>query len=110
MLVSAIARTEYLVDYLEEQVETVKLLQYEDHHYFSNYDVSHIKKTFENIDAPNKIILTTEKDAMRLELHRKYLLEHRLPILVLPVKVAFHEQDGQKFDDAIKQYLLDFKA
>ena len=110
LLVSAIARTEYLVDYLEEQVDTVKLLQYEDHHYFSNYDVSHIKKMFENIEAPNKIILTTEKDAMRLELHRKYLLEHRLPILVLPVRVAFHEQDGQKFDDAIKEYLLDFKA
>ena len=110
LLVSAIARTEYLVDYLEEQVETIKLLQYEDHHYFTNFDISHIKKTFEEIDSKNKIILTTEKDAMRLELHKQYLVDHQLPIFVLPVEVAFHEQDGEQFDEAIKEYLLSFKA
>ena len=110
LLVSAIARTEYLVDYLEDQVEHVKLLEYEDHHYFSKYDVSHIKKVYDLIDSPNKIILTTEKDAMRLELHKEFLSEHQLPIFVLPARVVFHEDDGPKFNQAIQNYLLSFKA
>lgn len=110
LLVSAIARTEYLVDYLEDQVEHVKLLEYEDHHYFSKYDVSHIKKIFDLIESPNKIILTTEKDAMRLELHEQFLTEHQLPIFVLPARVAFHEEDGEQFNADVQKYLLGFKS
>lgn len=110
LLVSAIARTEYLVSYLEDKVENVKLLQYEDHHYFSNYDVSHIQQTFQKLDAPHKIILTTEKDAMRLELHKDFIMEHNLPVLVLPVQVAFHGEDGERFNQDVQRYLLGFKT
>ena len=110
LLISAIARTEYLVDYLETQVEAVSVLQYEDHHYFTNYDVSHLKRNFELIENPKKIILTTEKDAMRLELHRDYLLENKLPVFVLPAEVAFHGEDGEEFNKAIQQFLLNFRV
>ena len=60
--------------------------------------------------APNKVILTTEKDAMRLELHREYLIEQQLPIFAIPVKVDFHFEEGKIFDDLVRQYLLDFKS
>lgn len=110
LLISAIARTEYLVDYLEEEVNSVRVLQYEDHHYFTNYDVSQLKRNFELIDNPNKIILTTEKDAMRLELHRPYLIEHKLPVFVLPTEVSFHGEDGATFNKAVQQFLLNFRA
>lgn len=110
LLVSAIARTEYLIEYLEDKVDQVKLLQYEDHHYFSKYDVSHIQQTFERIDATNKIILTTEKDAMRLEMHQDFLLEHQLPVFILPVQVAFHGADGKRFNKDVQDYLLGFKS
>lgn len=110
LLISAIARTEYLVDYLEAQVDSVKVLQYEDHHYFTKYDISHLKRNFELINNPNKIILTTEKDAMRLELHREYLIEHKLPVFVLPTEVAFHGSDGKSFDQSIQQFLLNFSV
>lgn len=110
LLISAIARTEYLVDYLEEEVKSVSLLQFEDHHYFTNYDISQLKRNFELIKDSNKIILTTEKDAMRLELHRPFLLEHKLPVFVLPTEVAFHDEDGTQFNQAIQQFLLNFRA
>ncbi len=55
------------------------------------------------------MILTTEKDAMRLQLHHPYLQEHRLPVFALPVEVAFHFNEGEKFDAEVKQFLLDFK-
>ncbi len=110
LLICAIARTDYLVSYLETQVSNVKVLEYEDHHYFSKYDIGQLLKNFEEMDAPNKVILTTEKDAMRLELHREYLIEHKLPIFAIPVKVDFHFEEGEAFDDMIRQYLLDFKS
>ncbi len=110
LLISAIARTEYLVDYLEGQVNSVSLLEYEDHHYFSNFDISQLKGTFDRLESPNKIILTTEKDAMRLELHRAFLKEHRLPVFAIPVSVRFHSGDGERFDQDVKDFLLNFKV
>ncbi len=109
LLVSAIARTEYLVEYLEPRVGALVLLEYEDHHLFSKHDVSHIRTTFDRMESDRKIILTTEKDAMRLEMHQAFLKEHRLPIFAIPVQVKFHG-GGEAFDQDVKSFLLNFKA
>ena len=110
ILICAIARTEYLLDYLDEETNSVKVLAYEDHHYFSNYDVSNLKTTYDRMPFEKKIILTTEKDAMRLELHRDFILKHQLPIYVLPIEVAFHFDEGNNFDQEVKDFLLNFRA
>ncbi len=110
LLVSAIARTEYLLDFLQTQVAEVKSLEFEDHHYFSRYDVAQIKRHFDHLESPKKIILTTEKDAMRLELHRSYLPKNRLPVFVLPIRVEFLFGQGPEFDELVRQFLLEFKV
>jgi len=46
------------------------MLQYPDHHIFTIDDMQEILKRFSEIDARDKIILTTEKDAVRLEKFR----------------------------------------
>jgi tetraacyldisaccharide 4'-kinase len=109
VLISAIARADYLMEYLEKQVNSIQSLEYEDHHYFTNFDISQLKNTFNKIDSTKKIILTTEKDAMRLELHHQFIVQNKLPIYVLPVKVAFHFNEGESFDNDIKHFLLNFK-
>lgn len=109
MSVCAIANAQYMTDYLKTQVESVRVMEYTDHHQFSKYDMSHLLRTFERWDADNKVIVTTEKDAMRLELHKDFLIENKLPILVLPIQVAFHGADKERFDEDIKAFLLDFK-
>lgn len=110
LLICAIARTDYLLDYLTSKVNSVKILEYEDHHYFTKYDIGNLKRTFEQIPSKKKLILTTEKDAMRLELHRSFLIENKLPIFALPVKVAFHFDEGQQFANEVKDFLLNFRA
>lgn len=110
LMVCAIANSDYMRDWLETQVGTVRTKEYEDHHYFSESDLMDIEKQFANLPGSKKIILTTEKDAMRLELLRERLLENKLPFMVLPVEVAFHEQDGQRFDKLVKEFLLNFKS
>jgi len=108
LLVVAIAGTEYLLDYVDAQCGEVKMLEYRDHHAFSNFDIGNIELYFKNMAGPNqKIILTTEKDAVRLDLHRELLQQLSLPIYILPVAVQF--EDGATFDDAVKEWLLNFK-
>ncbi len=108
LMVSAIANTEYLVQYLSKEIRSLETIEFADHHYFSETDVLDLQRRFETLGSTNKIILTTEKDAMRLELHMAALAD--LPIFVLPVQVAFCDNDEADFQADVKQFLLDFKV
>ena len=110
LVLCAIANTSYLLDYLDDKVGYVAMKAFEDHHPFSETDLSNLKKSFEKFDSKRKIILTTEKDAVRLEIHRKYLIENQLPVFVLPIQVKFHFGEATDFDNLVKNYLLNFKV
>lgn len=110
LLISAIANTRYLSQHLLREVATVHKLEYEDHHFFTNLDMGNLLRTFELMESDKKLIVTTEKDAVRLEMHRPFLQAHRLPVFVLPVRVAFHFGEGELFDQYVRDYLLNFKA
>jgi len=110
LLVVAIAGTEYLLEYIDSKVREVRMLEYNDHHAYSNFDIGDIERHFRLIEDPqNAIILTTEKDAMRLDLHRDLLRQLDLPIYILPVAVEFIGDNPKTFDETIKEWLLNFK-
>lgn len=110
LLISAIARTDYLIDYLQSKTGDIRSLEFADHHYFTKEDIAALFRSYQQIDSNRKVIITTEKDAMRLELHRDFLIQERLPIFVLPTEVRFHFGEGPAFDEMIQQYLLNFKV
>lgn len=110
LLICAIANTEYLLTYLNEKVRIVNVMEFEDHHYFEENELEDLNAKFMTLGTSKKVIITTEKDAVRLELHRQWLLEKQLPLVVLPVEVNFIQDDGNKFDFQVKQFLLDFKV
>ncbi|GLR18822.1 tetraacyldisaccharide 4'-kinase [Portibacter lacus] len=109
LMVSAIANTDYLSHYLESLGCELEHIQFEDHHYFTEHEVSVIKETYEKIENPNKILLSSEKDAMRLDLHQKFIVSNQIPIFALPIKVEFLFEEGKLFDEAIKSHLINFK-
>lgn len=109
LLVSAIASSDYLLQYLNKQVDYLENIDFTDHHVFTAHELAQIKQQFDQLPGPKKIILTTEKDATRLDLHRKYILENKLPIFVLPARVRFHFDEKEQFDEYVRQYLLHFK-
>ncbi|MBV6439543.1 MAG: Tetraacyldisaccharide 4'-kinase [Saprospiraceae bacterium] len=110
LLVSAIANTDYLLQYLGGETGSVQTLEFEDHHYFDESDLLDLLRRFEALPHRNKIILTTEKDAVRLELHEDFLRTNQLPVFVLPVEVAFCDNDEADFQADVKEILLDFKV
>ena len=110
VLISAIANVDYLVDYLSETATVVNTVKFEDHHYFSDLELEQFRKIYENIGEDNAFFITTEKDAMRLALHRDFLMQHNIPIFVLPARVSFLENDASVFEEKVKKFLLDFKV
>jgi len=105
ILVCCIARPEPLVAYVQSVAEEVHVLSYSDHHYFGSRDIEEIKQTFETWDVPNKIILTTEKDATRLMLHQDLLKSIVLPFVVLPIEINILFNKHEAFDRQIQDFV-----
>ena len=105
VLVCCIARPEPLVAYLESTARAVHVLSYADHHYFGSKDIEEIKQAYASWDVDDKILLTTEKDATRLLLHRQLLLDSGIKIIVLPIAVALLFDEGPQLDRAIETYV-----
>ena len=110
LLVTGIANEDYLLKYIETQVAHVYSFVFEDHHLFNAHEVSQMKLKFDHIESNNKAIVTTEKDATRLILHRDYIRENNLSIWILPLKVQFLDNDGELFDQRVRDFLLNFKV
>jgi tetraacyldisaccharide 4'-kinase len=110
LLVSAIANTDYLLAHLGSALRSVQTLEFEDHHYFKEEDLRQLLKRFDAMPGRNKVILTTEKDATRLELHQDFFWKNQLPVFVLPVEVAFCDYDEAVFQHDVRRFLTDFKV
>ncbi len=108
ILISAIASSSYLLDHLKTISSDIINLEYEDHHLYSTKDMEYLLKVYTENKTENAIILTTEKDAIRLQLQSKFILEKNLPIFALPIKVEFLFDQGQTFNTQIKEALLNF--
>ena len=82
-------------------VEVVEHLEYKDHHPYSIKDVEKIVEVWEQVKSSKKLILTTEKDAVRLQEYKELLQD--VSICYLPLKVRFHE--GEKFNNLVFSYV-----
>ena len=106
LLVCGIANPEPLKKYLLDQVHTYDALYYTDHHIFSIDDLRDIRNRFQAMDAKEKIIITTEKDAVRLVKFGDELSD--LPFYVLPIGVSFLFSEGQRFNDLVVHFIRTF--
>ncbi|MBK6950569.1 MAG: tetraacyldisaccharide 4'-kinase [Crocinitomicaceae bacterium] len=66
VLVTGIANSKTLVDQLSINNEILHHFNYRDHHTFSVSDLTEIHNLFDKFASPQTILVTTEKDAMRL--------------------------------------------
>jgi tetraacyldisaccharide 4'-kinase len=108
--ITGIAHANYLHEYLLPRCGSLTTIEYEDHHDFEVQEMVQLRHRYDSLEAPRKMIITTEKDAMRLDMHRAFFLEHQLPLFVIPVQVRFLYDGEALFGQAVKDYLLNFKA
>jgi tetraacyldisaccharide 4'-kinase len=107
LLVTGIANPRPLKKWLEERTGTYHMLHYPDHHIFTIDDWRDIMKRYQQMDAVNKLILTTEKDAMRLMKFSSEL--NGMPFYVVPIEHRFLFGEGDAFDAAVIRFIQNFK-
>ncbi len=106
LLVCGIANPDPLKKYLEENTAAFYQLNFSDHHIYSIDDMKGISKKFAQMQSGEKIVLTTEKDAVRLIKFENEIMD--FPLYVLPVRNRFLFDEEEKFSSAIQQYIRSY--
>ncbi|MGZ3838531.1 MAG: tetraacyldisaccharide 4'-kinase [Flavisolibacter sp.] len=107
LLITGIANPRPLKQYLEERIQTYYMMHYNDHHIFTIDDWRDIVKRFKSMESKKKIILTTEKDAMRLTKFRSEI--DGMPFFVIPIEQKFLFDQEDEFVESVVQFIHDFK-
>ncbi|MBF0596208.1 tetraacyldisaccharide 4'-kinase [Faecalibacter rhinopitheci] len=98
ILVTGIANPTSLVNFAEANFKNVLHLKYPDHHNFKDVEIDYIRKRFAETEG-EKIIVTTEKDYMRL-FEEKSLIND---MYYLPIRIELN--DKEKFNQTILDYV-----
>lgn len=105
LMFSGIANSYPFQEHLKTLCSELIVLEFPDHHKYTKKDLDNIIKTCKDIFSTNKIIITTEKDAMRLikSDHIEYMEDY--PVYYIPIRVSFQDKDGQLFDNQVLEYV-----
>jgi len=106
LLICGIANPTPLKDFITLQVNSYDMLRYPDHHIFDSDDLLDIKKQFEKIKSEKKIIITTEKDGVRLQKFEQELASY--PVYVLPIEHAILFNKAPEFHQQVISFITSF--
>jgi tetraacyldisaccharide 4'-kinase len=103
LLVTGIANSTPLQSWIRSKVSTLKVMDFPDHHAYVEEDLLKMRKVFEAMSKKNNIIVTTEKDAMRLNQPNFINLIQDLPFYYVPIHVEISDPD--RFQQCIYRYV-----
>ena len=101
VLVTAIASTDLLKEYVDSKANIIKHFEFRDHYNFKKNDIIKIIDSYNKIDSQEKLILTTEKDATRLITYENHF--KGIDVVYLPVEFKF--QGKTNFNELILKYV-----
>ena len=104
-LFCGIANPYSLEDYLKRKYNTLITNYYDDHHCFTDNDIDMILDGFNSVIGKNKIIVTTEKDLMRLTNHSYLSKFDNVPLYTIPIEVRFNDN---KEEEIFKNLILNY--
>lgn len=107
MLLSGIANPRPLVRYLRGFHAPLKIKSFPDHHAFTRRDMEALRKEFDQMEGERKIIVTTEKDSVRLAGNPYFPQELKQHIYYLPIEVKFDTRFSGNFEDELLKALID---
>ena len=107
-LLTGIANAGPLLKYLRGITPHIIHHNYPDHHPFTLKNISKLADEYTACQSQKKIIITTEKDAQRLDkslLNAEAAEVKNLPFFVIPIKVEFLNGGRQQFDKIVIDYV-----
>jgi tetraacyldisaccharide 4'-kinase len=105
VLVTGIAVPESLFLFLEKQFKEIIHLDFADHHFYNEDDTEKIRSAWKALESEEKLLITTEKDAVRLREFSNFEDPIKRAFYCIPVEVGFIKDDKHEFDNLIFDYV-----
>jgi tetraacyldisaccharide 4'-kinase len=105
MLVTGIANPAPLKLFLNNIVSIREEMAFPDHYYFKSEDIRTIKRVFNTIEAKQKYIFVTEKDAVRIRESDFGEKNFQKVFYYIPIEVKFLDRDEKPFNKRLQKYL-----
>ncbi|GAC1306447.1 MAG: tetraacyldisaccharide 4'-kinase [Mucilaginibacter sp.] len=112
-LLTGIANAEPLVQHLSRSTADIIHHKYPDHHPFTLKNIAKLAGEFAACASAKKMIVTTEKDAQRLDnswFKAGVAGTEYLPVYVMPISVEFLNESGRLFDQLITEYVREYRT
>ncbi|HNF50130.1 MAG TPA: tetraacyldisaccharide 4'-kinase [Chitinophagales bacterium] len=106
LLITGIANASHLRQYLEEKKVDVVHFEFSDHHYFEMHELEKIKQNYPTLCQ----WLTTEKDVVRLALHKEWFLQNEITLFCMPIRAKIIGENAADFQKDIIGFLDYFYA
>ena len=106
LLLTGIASPKAIKHYIEHRVKAYVEKIYSDHHIFTIDDLADARQRLSRLQGAQNIIVTTEKDAVRLLKFKNELVD--LPIYVLPVEHQIKFGEADKLEGIVRQFIEKF--
>ncbi|GAA4835948.1 tetraacyldisaccharide 4'-kinase [Algivirga pacifica] len=104
ILVSGIANTRPLIEDLRAMgYRIIEHIEYYDHFHYDVTAVNKIKDTYEQFKKRNPVVLTTEKDAVKLQNPTYKSILEDIPMYYQPIQVRFSKGDEKILQNALQQ-------
>lgn len=104
ILLTGIANAQPLFEKIKAHASELTHLQYPDHHQFNEKNIAKLVNAFHDLKGVDNLIITTEKDAQRLDSKSTSEQFKKLPVYYLPIEAEFNEPAKTKFNQYIKEY------
>ncbi len=105
LLITGIAYDDPLREHLQRYCSELIVMKFPDHYQFEEKDVALMNSRYQDILSKQKVIITTEKDVMRLKTPLLSNFFKDLPLFYLTVEVEFHKEDKNVFNHYIINYV-----
>lgn len=104
LLLTGIASPKQMLNDLGYVSSNITPLTFSDHHRFTQSDIRRINETFEAMHSP-KLIITTEKDAVRLAVTEGLDETVKKNTYALPIEIQFMLNQTEEFNHKILDYV-----
>ncbi|MBX2910458.1 MAG: tetraacyldisaccharide 4'-kinase [Chitinophagales bacterium] len=104
LLLTGIANAKPLQTFFEKFGKTVFEMNFADHHSFSKYNLEQLHEMKINL-PPDTIIVTTEKDAVRLIEFKEWFVQNKFQLFIQPVRHHFLFNAAQEFSNNIRTFI-----
>ncbi len=105
LLIAGVANPRTVKPFARKISTKIREIIFGDHHRYSIKDIDRVKNSFSEMNPENSIILTTEKDAVKIREFEKELGSISDRMFFIPVFVEFLNQDDKNFNAQIINYV-----